>query len=59
MASDIKSKQIFQLKIRYDRLMTMTDLKDFIKIGPNYVRHYTDISTPDKIQKSKSKWKGI
>lgn len=32
--------------------MTMTDLKDFIKIGPNYVRHYTDISTPDKSKKA-------
>lgn len=37
----------------------MTDLKDFGRIAFNYVRHYTNISTPDKIQKSKSKWKAI
>lgn len=37
----------------------MTDLEDFGKTGLKYVRHYTDISTPHKIQKSKSKWKGI
>lgn len=36
--------------------MTMIDLEDFDKIGLNY---YIGISTPDKIQKSKSKWKGI
>lgn len=35
------------------------DLKDFGKIGLNYVRHYRDISTPDKTQKSKSKSNGV
>lgn len=35
------------------------DLKDFSKIGLNYVRHYRDISTPDKTQKSKSKSNGV